>query len=166
MHSPIELWLQGPAGYISELSFPRSHPLSASSQCAGCSSGQRWLLICLSCPPPAPNLSTLCLSRAVPCLALPQGGLAAMALSAAASYAPKHIRVNCVSPGLTDTPLASRITSSEAALKASTAMHALKRIGRPEEVAAALEFLLHPSNSFITGQNLGVDGGLGSVRAS
>ncbi len=89
-----------------------------------------------------------------------------MALSAAATYAPKNIRINCVSPGLTDTPLASRITSSEPALKASTAMHALRRIGKPEEVAAAIAFLLEPQNSFITGQNLGVDGGLGSVRAS
>jgi hypothetical protein len=38
-----------------------------------------------------------------------------------------------------------------AALKASEAMHALKRVGEADEVAAALEFLLHPSNSFITG---------------
>lgn len=48
-------------------------------------------------------------------------------LSAAATYAPKNIRVNCVAPGLTRTPLAERITSNPAALKASEAMHALKR---------------------------------------
>ena len=48
-------------------------------------------------------------------------------LSAAATYAPKNIRVNCVAPGLTRTPLAERITSTPAALKASEAMHALKR---------------------------------------
>lgn len=87
------------------------------------------------------------------------------ALSAAATYAPKNIRFNVVAPGLTDTPLASRMTSSEPALKASAAMHPLKRIGAADEPAAAAEFLLLPSNSFITGQFLAVDGGLSSIKA-
>ncbi|KAL4421452.1 hypothetical protein ABPG75_010743 [Micractinium tetrahymenae] len=98
-------------------------------------------------------------------IAAAKGGIAAMALSAAATYAPKNIRVNCVAPGLTRTPMTAKITSSEAALKASTALHALKRIGEPGEVAAAIAFLLDKRNSFITGQVLAVDGGLGSVRS-
>ena len=54
--------------------------------------------------------------------------------------------------------------SSEAALKASVAMHALRRIGEPGDAAAALAFLLDPGNAFITGQVLAVDGGLSSLR--
>lgn len=97
-------------------------------------------------------------------IATAKGGVIGLTLSAAATYAPRNIRVNCVAPGLTDTPLASRITSNEAALKASTAMHALGRIGKADDVAAALAWLLDPANSWITGQVLGVDGGLGSIR--
>ena len=73
--------------------------------------------------------------------------------------------MNCVAPGLVRTPLTERITSNEASLKASVAMHSLGRIGEPEEVASAIAWLLDPEQSWVTGQVLGVDGGLGSVRA-
>jgi NAD(P)-dependent dehydrogenase (short-subunit alcohol dehydrogenase family) len=72
--------------------------------------------------------------------------------------------VNVVAPGLVDTPLAGAIVGNEAALKASTAMHPLGRIGRPDDVARAIVWLLDPAQSWVTGQVLGVDGGLGTVR--
>jgi NAD(P)-dependent dehydrogenase (short-subunit alcohol dehydrogenase family) len=97
-------------------------------------------------------------------IAAAKGGVIGLTLSAAATYAPRNIRVNCVAPGLTDTPLAARITTNPAALQASAAMHALGRIGKPEEVASAIAWLLDPENSWVTGQVLGVDGGLGSLR--
>ncbi len=98
-------------------------------------------------------------------IAAAKGGVMGLTLSAAATYAPRNIRVNCVAPGLVDTPLASRITSNEASLKISTAMHALGRIGKPEDVASAIAWLLEPTNNWITGQVIGIDGGLGTIRA-
>jgi NAD(P)-dependent dehydrogenase (short-subunit alcohol dehydrogenase family) len=98
-------------------------------------------------------------------IAAAKGAIDGLTLSAAATYAPKNIRVNAVAPGLVRTPLAAKITSSELALKASTAMHPLGRIGEPGDVARLIAFLLDPANAWITGQIVGVDGGLGSVRA-
>lgn len=98
-------------------------------------------------------------------IAAAKAGIIGLTLSAAASYAARGIRVNCVAPGLVNTPLTSRITSNEAALKGSVALHALGRIGEAAEVASAIAWLLAPDNCWVTGQVLGVDGGLGSVRA-
>ena len=98
-------------------------------------------------------------------IAAAKGAVAAMAKSAAGTDAGKNVRVNAVAPGLIETPMTSKITGNEAARRASEAMHALKRIGRPEHVAAALEFFLDPRNDFVTGQVLGVCGGLSSVRS-
>ncbi|QDZ23567.1 NAD(P)-binding domain-containing protein [Chloropicon primus] len=98
-------------------------------------------------------------------IAAAKGGVQGLALSAACTYGPSGIRVNCVAPGLTRTPMTERITGNEVALAASVKMHALGRIGEPEDVASALAFLLDPANSYITGQVLAVDGGLSSVRA-
>jgi 3-oxoacyl-[acyl-carrier protein] reductase len=97
-------------------------------------------------------------------IAAAKAGLHGLALSAAATYAPKSIRFNVVAPGLTRTPLTQKITGNEAALKASTAMHPLGRIGEADDVASAVAWFLDPAQSWVTGQILGVDGGLGSVR--
>lgn len=97
-------------------------------------------------------------------IAAAKGGVIGLTLSAAATYAPRNIRVNCVAPGLVDTPLSAKITANETALKTSSAMHALGRIGKPEDVASGIAWLLDPRNEWVTGQVLGIDGGLGSVR--
>jgi NAD(P)-dependent dehydrogenase (short-subunit alcohol dehydrogenase family) len=97
-------------------------------------------------------------------IAAAKAGVIGLTLSAAASYAPKNIRVNCVAPGLVRTEMTRRLTDNEGSLKASLAMHALGRIGEPSDVASAIEWFLSPEQSWVTGQVLGVDGGLGSLR--
>jgi 3-oxoacyl-[acyl-carrier protein] reductase len=97
-------------------------------------------------------------------IAAAKAGVIGLTLSAAATYAARNIRVNCVTPGLVRTPLTARITANEAALKSSAAMHALGRVGEPADVASAIEWLLNPANGWVTGQVIGVDGGLGTVR--
>jgi 3-oxoacyl-[acyl-carrier protein] reductase len=98
-------------------------------------------------------------------IAAAKAGVIGLTLSAAASYAPKGLRVNAVAPGLVRTPMTSRITGNEAALKASTALHALGRVGEPDDVASAIAWLLDPAQSWVTGQVIGVDGGLATLRS-
>ncbi len=97
-------------------------------------------------------------------IAAAKAGLTGLTRSAAATYAKNQLRVNCVAPGLTDTPLAAPITGNEAARKFSEAMHPLGRLGTAAEIANALFFLLSPDNTWITGQSLSVDGGLASLQ--
>jgi len=93
-----------------------------------------------------------------------KGAVEGLTRAAAATHAGDGIRFNAVAPGLVDTPLASRITGSEASLKASKAMHPLGRIGEPDEVARVIAFLLDPESSWMTGQVVGVDGGVSMVK--
>jgi len=99
-------------------------------------------------------------------IAAAKAGVIGLARSAAASYAARDIRVNVVSPGLVRTPLSAALTENPSAEKASTRMHALRRLGEPQDVARAIEWLLDPEQSWVTGQVLGVDGGLSAVRAT
>jgi NAD(P)-dependent dehydrogenase (short-subunit alcohol dehydrogenase family) len=98
-------------------------------------------------------------------LAAAKAGVTGLALSAAATYASRGVRINVVAPGLVRTPLAARLIASETALKASEAMHALGRIGEPDDVASLIDYLLDPAHRWLTGQVFGVDGGLSTVRA-
>jgi NAD(P)-dependent dehydrogenase (short-subunit alcohol dehydrogenase family) len=98
-------------------------------------------------------------------IAAAKAGVIGLTLSAAASYGPRGVRVNAVAPGLVRTPLTEPLLSAPAAAKASESMHVLGRLGEPDDVAAAIAWLLDPAQSWVTGQVLGVDGGLASVRS-
>ena len=93
-----------------------------------------------------------------------KAGVEGLVRSAAASYANNKIRFNAVAPGLVETPLASGIIGSEPLRKASESMHPLKRIGQPEEIARVIQMLIEPESAWITGQVIGVDGGITKVR--
>lgn len=98
-------------------------------------------------------------------IAAAKAGVAGLARSAAATYAHRNVRVNAVAPGLVETPQSASILRSDAARSQSEAMHALGRLGTPRDVAAAIQWLLDPrQGSWVTGQVIGVDGGLGAVQ--
>ncbi len=97
-------------------------------------------------------------------IAAAKAGIIGLVLSAAATYARQKIRFNAVAPGLTRTPLTQGLVASELAEKASIGMHPLGRLGTPDDVARAIAFLLDPAQDWITGQVLGVDGGLASLK--
>lgn len=96
-------------------------------------------------------------------IAAAKGGVSSLARSAAATYASANIRFNVVAPGLTATKMTTHLTQNALGRKASEAMHALKSLGTPEDIAAATIFLLDAKNSWITGQVLAVDGGLSEL---
>lgn len=98
-------------------------------------------------------------------IAAAKAGVEGLALAAAASYARYGVRVNCVAPGLTRTNLTRSLTQNENIAKISAALHPLGRIGEPSEVASAIAWLLDAEQSWVTGQVLGIDGGLGNVQA-
>jgi NAD(P)-dependent dehydrogenase (short-subunit alcohol dehydrogenase family) len=98
-------------------------------------------------------------------IAASKAGINGLVLSASATYARQKIRFNAIAPGLVRTPLTEKITSNELSLKSSIAMHALGRIGDPDDIASAIAWFLDNKQSWITGQILGVDGGLANIKS-
>ncbi|SDX42207.1 SDR family NAD(P)-dependent oxidoreductase [Hymenobacter psychrophilus] len=82
----------------------------------------------------------------------------------AAEYAASNIRVNCVAPSLTDTPLAAALLNTPEKQEAGAKRHPLQRIGQPQDLAYMSSFLLSDHSSFITGQVMNVDGGMGNLK--
>ncbi len=103
-------------------------------------------------------------------IAAAKSGVTGLVRAAAATYANRGVRVNAVAPGLVGgegefkSKMSAQILSSEAGRKQSEQMHALGRVGTPEDVAPAVTWLLDPETDWVTGQVIGVDGGLGTVR--
>ncbi len=96
-------------------------------------------------------------------IAASKGAVEGLTRTLAAEFAP-DIRVNCIAPSITNTPLADKLLNNEAKIKVSEERHPLKRIGSAEEIAQAVEFLLSEKSGFITGQIIKIDGGISSVK--
>ena len=96
-------------------------------------------------------------------VAASKGAIEGLTKSLAAEFAPK-IRVNCIAPSLTNTPLAASLVNTEQKMDASAQRHPLKRIGTTADIANMAAFLLSEKASWITGQILHVDGGMSSLK--
>jgi 3-oxoacyl-[acyl-carrier protein] reductase len=110
--------------------------------------------------------STVAVQQGMPfhaSVAASKGAIEGLVRSLAAEWAP-DVRVNAIAPSLTDTPLAAGLLNHEKKREASEQRHPLKRIGRPEDSAAMAVHLLSSHGSWITGQVIGIDGGMSRLR--
>ena len=96
-------------------------------------------------------------------IASAKGAIEGLTRSLAAELAPK-VRVNAVAPSLTDTPLAKALLSDENKRSAAAQRHPLQRFGTPQDIAAAAVYLMDDASSWVTGQVMAVDGGMGALR--
>lgn len=96
-------------------------------------------------------------------VAMAKGAVEGLTLALAAELAPK-VRVNCIAPSLTRTPLAAPLIASAQMAGAIAQMHPIPRLGEPEDIGALGALLLGPRAGWITGQIIGVDGGRSSLR--
>jgi len=94
-------------------------------------------------------------------IAAAKGAVEGLTRSLAAEFAPK-VRVNAVAPSLTNTPLADKLLNAEAKLKSAEDRHPLKKIGTPNDIANAVQYLLNAN--WVTGQIISVDGGMSALR--
>jgi NAD(P)-dependent dehydrogenase (short-subunit alcohol dehydrogenase family) len=96
-------------------------------------------------------------------IASAKGAVEGLALSLAAELAP-HVRINAIAPSLTRTPLAHGLLTNDQMVQSIAQLHALGRLGEPDDIAAMAAFLLTPDSGWITGQVIGVDGGRSTLR--
>ncbi|MBD3318077.1 MAG: SDR family oxidoreductase [Chitinivibrionales bacterium] len=96
-------------------------------------------------------------------MGMAKGAVAGLTLSLAAELAPR-VRVNAIAPSLTRTPSADRIIPNSQMSAAVARLHALPRLGKPEDIAALTAFLISSEADWITGQIISVDGGRSTLR--
>lgn len=96
-------------------------------------------------------------------VAASKGAIEGLTRALSAELAPS-IRVNCIAPSLTDTPLAASLLNSEQKMEANAQRHPLKRVGTVQDIAEMTCFLLSNKTSWITGQVLHVDGGMSVIK--
>lgn len=97
-------------------------------------------------------------------IAAAKGAIEGLAKSLAAELATSKIRVNVIAPSLTDTPLASALLSSDEKREAAAKRHPLNSIGSADEIGQLVAFLIQDNSRWITGQVIGVDGGIGNLK--
>ncbi|TCD11222.1 SDR family oxidoreductase [Pedobacter frigidisoli] len=99
-------------------------------------------------------------------IAAAKAGVEGLTKSLAAEFSAIKVRVNAVAPSLTDTRLAASLLNSDDKKAASAKRHPLGKYGNPEDIAAAITFLLADESNWITGQIINIDGGMGSLRTN
>lgn len=92
-----------------------------------------------------------------------KGAIEGFARAMAAEYAPK-LRINVIAPSLVDTPLAERLLDNDKKKNLMAERHPLKRVGTAKDIANMATFLLDPDNLWITGQVIGIDGGMATLN--
>lgn len=102
-----------------------------------------------------PDLAAYCAAK---------GGVIALTKTAALTYGPQGVRVNCICPGDVDTPLVqdyfNKAPDPKTLRAEISSKYALRRIASPDEVARVAAFLASDDSSFVTGSTIVVDGGL------